>query len=97
MILAFARRFFGRESRIFSRGDVETGKIIVRDFINATVGFSKLGGVSKRSAKSLLRMLGPGGNPQARNLFAMVAHLRQSEGVRFEVRSARLASHTEHR
>jgi len=81
----------------FLSGDVETGKIIVRDFINATVGFSKLGGVSKRSAKSLLRMLGPGGNPQARNLFAMVAHLRQSEGVRFEVRSARLASHTEHR
>ena len=51
-------------------GDVETGKIILRDFINATVGFPKLSEVTHRSAKSLMRMLGPRGNPQARNLFA---------------------------
>lgn len=81
----------------FLSGDVETGKIMLRDFVNATVGFSKLGGVTKRSAKSLMRMLGPGGNPQARNLFAIVAYLQQSEGVRFEVRSARLASRTKRR
>jgi hypothetical protein len=70
-------------------GDVETGKIILRDFINATVGFTKLSGVTHRSAKSLMRMLGPRGNPQARNLFAIVAYLQQAEGVRFEVRPAR--------
>jgi DNA-binding phage protein len=73
----------------FLSGDVETGKIILRDFINATVGFTKLGDVTHRSAKSLMRMLGPRGNPQARNLFEIVAYLQESEGVRFEVRSAR--------
>jgi len=73
----------------FLAGDVETGKIILRDFINATVGFSKLSGVTQRSAKSLMRMLGPRGNPQARNLFEIVAYLQQAEGVRFEVRSKR--------
>jgi len=30
----------------FLSGDVETGKIILRDFINATVGFTKLSGVT---------------------------------------------------
>jgi hypothetical protein len=64
----------------FLSGDVETGKIILRDFINATVGFTKL-----------MRMLGPRGNPQARNLFEIVAYLQQAEGVRFEVRSSRAA------
>jgi len=73
----------------FLSGDVETGKIILRDFINATVGFTKLGDVTHRSAKSLMRMLGPRGNPQARNLFEIVAYLQRAEGVRFEVRSKR--------
>jgi len=72
----------------FLSGDVETGKTILRDFINATVGFTKLSDVTHRSAKSLMRMLGPRGNPQARNLFEIVAYLQQAEGVRFEVRSA---------
>ncbi|MGC2526928.1 MAG: hypothetical protein WA639_04230 [Candidatus Acidiferrum sp.] len=73
----------------FLAGDVETGKIILRDFINATVGFTKLGTATRRPAKSLMRMLGPKGNPQARNLFEIVAYLQRAEGVRFEVRTAR--------
>jgi hypothetical protein len=78
----------------FLSGDVETGKIILRDFINATVGFTELSNVTHRSAKSLMRMLGPNGNPQARNLFEIVAYLQDAEGVRFEVRSARAALRT---
>ena len=81
----------------FLSGDVETGKIILRDFINATVGFTKLSDVTRRSAKSLMRMLGPGGNPQARNLFEIVAYLQRAEGVRFEVRSAHAAARTKRR
>jgi len=76
---------------------VETGKIILRDFINATVGFTKLSDVTHCSAKSLMRMLGPSGNPQARNLFEIVAYLQQAEGVRFEIRSTRAALRTKRR
>jgi hypothetical protein len=81
----------------FLSGDVETGKIILRDFINATVGFTKLSDVTHRSTKSLMRMLGPRGNPQARNLFEIVAYLQHAESVRFEVRSARAALRTKRR
>jgi hypothetical protein len=81
----------------FLAGDMETGKIILRDFINATVGFTKLSGVIRRSAKSLMRMLGPNGNPQARNLFEIVAYLQHAEGVHFQVRSARVATLRKHR
>jgi DNA-binding phage protein len=80
----------------FLSGDVETGKIVLRDFINATVGFTKLGYVTNRSAKSLMRMLGPSGNPQARNLFQIVAYLQEAEGVRFEIRPTRAALRRKH-
>ena len=73
----------------FLAGDVETGKIILRDFINATVGFTKLGNVTQRSAKSLMRMLGPTGNPQTRNLFEILAYLQRAEGIRFVLRPFR--------
>lgn len=73
----------------FLAGDVETGKIILRDFINATVGFAKLSAATHRSAKSLMRMLGPRGNPQARNLFEIVAYLQEAEGVKFKLQTSR--------
>ena len=59
-------------------------KTVLRDFINATVGFTKLGQAMHRSPKSRMRMLGPTGNPHAKNLFAMVAFLQRHERVRFK-------------
>jgi DNA-binding phage protein len=70
-------------------GDVETGKTILRDYINATVGFSRLSRVTRIPPKSLMRMLGPNGNPRAQNIFDVVATLQRYEGVRLEVHSTR--------
>jgi DNA-binding phage protein len=70
-------------------GDVETGKTVLRDYINATVGFAEVAAVIRKSPKSLMRMLGPNGNPQARNLFKIFAYLQKKEGVELQVRSAR--------
>ncbi len=61
---------------------------MLRDYINATVGFTALGAVTHKSPKSLMRMLGPEGNPQARNLFEIVAYLQESEGFRLTTRAA---------
>ena len=58
-------------------GDVDTGKAILRDYIKATVGFELLGAETGSSPKSLIRMFGPTGNPQARNLFAVISHLQR--------------------
>src|ERR1700678_2562310 len=62
-------------------GDVDTGKAILRDYIKATVGFEKLGEGTGTPAKSLIRMLGPRGNPQARNLFCIIGYLQKQAGV----------------
>jgi hypothetical protein len=66
-------------------GDLDTGKAILRDYINATIGFEKLSDVTHTPTKSLMRMLGPKGNPQARNLFDVIAHLQRAEGLHFEL------------
>jgi hypothetical protein len=70
-------------------GDVETGKTVLRDYINATIGFEALGDLTDKSPKSLMRMFGPKSNPQARNLFEIIAHLQEREGVHFELRAVR--------
>ncbi len=66
-------------------GDFDTGKAILRDYINATVGFEKLGQLTGKPSKSLMRMLGPTGNPQARNLFDVLEQLQKAEGVELEL------------
>jgi DNA-binding phage protein len=66
-------------------GDVETGKIILRDYIKATVGFEKLGAATGALPKSLIRMFGPRGNPQAKNLFSVISYLQKRAGMRLHV------------
>ena len=68
-------------------GDMETGKTILRDYINATVGFEELGDLTDKSPKSLMRMFGPKGNPQARNLFKIIEWLQKREGICLEVKA----------
>ena len=72
-------------------GDVDTGKAILRDYINATIGFEELSRRTQRPAKSLMRMFGPRGNPHARNLFEVIGQLQRVEGLQFEL-SLRAAS-----
>jgi hypothetical protein len=66
-------------------GDVDTGKAVLRDYINATIGFDELSDRTHTPSKSLMRMLGPKGNPQARNLFEVIAQLQRAEGLHFEL------------
>jgi DNA-binding phage protein len=72
-------------------GDVATAKAILRDYINATVGFTDLAQATHIPSKSLMRMLGPAGNPRAGNLFEIVSFLQRREGVHFEIKAARAA------
>jgi DNA-binding phage protein len=72
-------------------GEVELAKEILRDYINATVGFPKLAAATKIHVKTIHQMFGPKGNPTASRLFEIVAYLQEAEGVRFEVRPVRAA------
>ena len=70
-------------------GEIEPGKILLRDYINATIGFEELAARTEKPAKSLMRMFGPKGNPNARNLFDVIGCLQENAGVHLEVHAVR--------
>lgn len=89
---AFRRELLREGVESFIEGDVTTGKSILRDYINATIGFTELAAITKHDPKSLMRMLGPSGNPQAQNLFEIVSYLRKREGVHYQLKEKAAAA-----
>ena len=73
-------------------GDLDVGKAVLRDYINATMGFERLARETGTPAKSLMRMFGPRGNPQAKHLLSVLDALQRATGVRLEVRAVRKAA-----
>lgn len=69
----------------FLAGDVATGKAVLRDYINGTIGFRTLSDRTHTPKNSLTRILVPKGNPRADNLFEVIAQLPRAEGVQLEI------------
>lgn len=69
-------------------GDADTARAVLRDFINATIGFSALAKATGTPPKSLMRMFGPNGNPTAANLSEVIRVLQKKTGVQLEVRAS---------
>ncbi|HMN05958.1 MAG TPA: hypothetical protein PKD45_09540 [Flavobacteriales bacterium] len=67
--------------------DIETGKALIRDYINATIGFEALAERTKLNSKSIMRSLSAQGNPTSKNLFAILHSLQQAEGLQLSVRA----------
>ena len=86
---AFAAALLREAVDTMLSGDVDAGKAILRDYIKATVGFEQLGAATALPPKSLIRMFGPRGNPQARNLFGVIGYLQRQAGVELHVEAAR--------
>ena|SRR5437899_6265383 len=85
---AFRRALLTEGVNALLEGDLDAGKAVLRDYINATVGFEALAAATGTPPKSLMRMFGPRGNPNARNLFAVIGYLQRESGVALEVRAA---------
>ena len=82
---AFRAALLTEAIELLLTGDLETGKAVLRDYINATVGFEKLARATGTPTKSLMRMLGPNGNPRADNLLTMIAKLQRITGLHLAV------------
>jgi len=72
--------------------DLDVGKALLRDYVNATVGFEALAAEMDKNPKSLMRMLSETGNPRADNLLALVARLKAKEGVSLRLSRERAAA-----
>ena len=85
---AFRAALLSEAIELLLSGDVETGRALLRDYINATIGFVELAKKSRLPPKSLMRMFGPSGNPRADNLFAVIRLLQDETGVQIAVKAA---------
>jgi DNA-binding phage protein len=86
---AFREALLAEGVDAFLAGDVETGKAVLRDYINATIGFDELAVATGTPSKSLMRMFSRTGNPNARNLFGVLGELQKRSGILLHARSAR--------
>ena len=84
----FRRALLTEAAEVLLAGDVATGKAILRDYINATLGFETLAEKLAKNSKSVHRMLGKNGNPTADNLFTIFKILQDEDNIRLRVKVA---------
>ena len=87
----FARALFDEAILLFLNGEAETAKLILRDLVNATVGFEGLAISVEKPTKSVHRMLSPQGNPTMSNLAAIFAALKSALKVEIQAHSVSVA------
>lgn len=80
----FAKALLQEAVDLLTDGDSTTAKLILRDLINATVGFERLAEEIQKPSKSLHRMLSTSGNPSMENLSAIFATIKKALRVRID-------------
>jgi DNA-binding phage protein len=86
---AFAKALLDEAATLFLNGEAETARLILRDLVNATLGFEQLAEATDKPSKSLHRMLSPKGNPSMDNLAAIFGVMGHRLGVALEVRTVK--------
>lgn len=81
----FREALFTEALNAYLSGDTASGKAILRDLVNATIGFEDLAAEIKRPSKSLHRMLAPHGNPSTENFFGILNALQKKTRVKLRV------------
>jgi len=85
---AFRRAMYREALEAMLAGDAATGKALLRDYVNATVGFEKLETLTGTPRKSLMRMLSPSGNPGLNSLLGVLRALNEADDVTPQVHVA---------
>jgi DNA-binding phage protein len=87
----FAAALLDEAVSLFLNGEPEVARLILRDLVNATVGFEELALETSKPSKSLHRMLSAKGNPTMDNLTTIFNVLRKKLQVNIEVKTVSCA------
>jgi DNA-binding phage protein len=88
---AFARAMLDEAATLFLNGEPDTARLILRDLVNATVGFEALAAQTAKPSKSLHRMLSKNGNPSMDNLAAIFDVVRRKLRVNLQAQAVEAA------
>jgi DNA-binding phage protein len=87
----FAKALLDEAATIFLGDEPETARLILRELVNATLGFEQLAKQTDLPSKSLHRMLSPKGNPSMDNLAAIFDAVGDRLKVGLKVRAVKVA------
>ena len=90
----FAKAMLDEAATLFLNGEPDIARRILRDLVNATVGFEGLAATTAKPSKSLHRMLSPKGNPSMDNLAAIFAAVKEKLRVGLVVHTVEMTSQT---
>lgn len=85
---AFAKALRDEAATLFFSDEPELARLILRDLVDASIGFERLAALTRKPGKSLHRMLSSHGNPGMDDLAAIFDALRSGLRVDFDVRVA---------
>ena len=88
---AFARALLHEAATLFLDGEPDMARLILRDLVNATIGFEALAAEMAMPSKSLHRMLSKKGNPSMNNLAAIFDVVRKRLGVDLQAQTVAAA------
>lgn len=83
----FAKALLDEAITLFLNGEDNTAKLVLRDLVNATIGFEVLAQTVEKPSKSVHRMLSASGNPTMSNLAAIFAALKKVLKVEIQAHS----------
>ena len=86
----FAGALLDEALSLFLNGESDVARLVLRDLVNATVGFESLASEIEKPSKSLHRMLSAKGNPTMNNLTNIFMVLREKLDVNIEVHAVPL-------
>lgn len=75
---AFAQALLDEALTLFLNGEPDTAKLVLRELVNATVGFEALAADVHKPSKSLHRMLSASGNPTMESLSAIFVAIKKA-------------------
>jgi DNA-binding phage protein len=85
----FRAALIGEALELIAENDVQTAKLLIRDYVLASIGFEALAKEVGKKPESIKRMLSVKGNPTINNMAALLSSLKQHEGIQLHVQTTR--------
>ncbi len=82
---AFREELIIEATNALLEGDIDTGKSLIKDYLNATEAFAFVADQLHKDEKSIRRMLGPSGNPTLKNFIGILKACSSTEHLNLKI------------
>ena len=81
----FRRSLITEALNMILRGEITVGRLMIRDYINATGAINDIAIKLQKHKPAIVRMLGPKGNPTLKNFIPIIQACAEREDIELSV------------